>query len=168
MALSINSTLKDILANFVSTDASHDPTTATFAFDGGGLRLFWPDNSRIRIDIQTMSMSPSGVRMLNPAPLDMPGGGNSNNPPAAPVLSTLTPNTAVHGGAAFDLVITGTGFSQGSKISFGTAVGDAVWISTTQLKMTIAPAAYANAGTVQVTVMTRTGLSSNALSFTVT
>lgn len=167
-ALTVNSSLKDVLANFVATDASHDPNTATFAVDAAGLRLLWPDNSRVRFDIQTMSMTPGGVRMLNPAPLDMPGGGNSNNPPAAPVLSTLTPNTAVHGGAAFDLTITGTGFTQGSKISFGAAVGDAVYLSPTQVKMTIAPATYANAGTGQVTVMTRNGQSSNALTFTIT
>lgn len=168
MSLSINSPLKDILANFLVYDASHDPANATFAIGSQDMRIVWPDNSRVLLTFQPMSTTPSAVRLLVPAPLDMPGGANANNPPSAPVLSTLAPNTILHGGTGFDMTITGTGFTQGSKISFGTAVGDAVWISTTQLLMHVGAAAYANAGTVQVTVMTRTGQSSNALPFTIT
>lgn len=168
MSLSINSPLKDILANFLAYDAAHDPATATFAIGSQDMRIVWPDNSRVLLTFQPMSTTPSAVRLLTPAPLNMAGGANANNPPAAAVLSTLSPNTIAHGGAGFDLTINGTGFSEGSKISFGTAVGDAVWISSTQLLMHVAAAAYANAGSVNVTVMTRTGQSSNALTFTIT
>lgn len=168
MSLSINSPLKDILANFLAFDAGHDPNTSTLAFGSQDMRLVWPDNSRVLLTFQPMSTTPSAVRLLTPAPLDMPGGANANNPVSAPVLSTLAPSTIASGGAGFDLTITGTGFTQGSKISFGTAVGNAVWISTTQLLMHVGAAAYATAGTVQVTVMTRTGQSSNALPFVIT
>jgi len=42
---------------------------------------------------------------------------------AAPTLTLLSPTSKTHGGAAFTLTITGTGFVTGSTVSFGTTTG---------------------------------------------
>ena len=97
----------------------------------------------------------------------------TNPPPGftplpAPVLGSLTPNTIAHGGTGFLLTVNGTGFVDGSFIAFGTAIGQATFVSATQLTMQVAAAGYAAAGTVQVSVQAPGAPASNQLPFTIT
>ncbi len=87
------------------------------------------------------------------------GGYNSPSqtpaPPTAgsmPTITTLAPNTASHGDAAFVLTVTGTNFSTTAVINFNGVAQTTNQVSATQLTATISAADIANAGTMAVTV----------------
>ncbi len=91
------------------------------------------------------------------------GGGTS-----APTVTQLTPSTANAGGPAFMLTITGTHFTSGSLIYWGTTplTGNSVYGSATQMTANISSAMIANAGTVNVYVHSAGG-NSNTKMFTI-
>jgi IPT/TIG domain len=91
-------------------------------------------------------------------------------PPATPVLTTLAPATAVNNSPAFLMTITGTGFTPGATVVFGTVIEPRVtFVSATTLTVMIYPSYIPSAGTIQVKVRPGGGAAdSNALSFTVT
>jgi hypothetical protein len=80
---------------------------------------------------------------------------------AAPVLTTLTPATAVVGAAPFTVQVAGTGFVAADVVTWNGAAVPTTFVSATAL--TAAIDAVAAAGDIAVTVG-----ASNALTFTVT
>src|SRR5512143_1125197 len=93
------------------------------------------------------------VTVYNPAP----GGGTSNaqtftinNP--LPTTTSLSPSSAVAGGAAFTLTINGSGFVSGSGVRWNGANRATTFVSSTQLTAAILASDLAVAGTAQVTV----------------
>jgi DNA-binding beta-propeller fold protein YncE len=88
------------------------------------------------------------------------GGGTSqafNNPLASPIgatptITTISPNSAVAGGAAFTLTINGTNFVAASMVNFGGAAPATTFVNSTQLTAAIPAAAIATAGPAAVTV----------------
>ena len=115
MALTLNSTISDVVAQFVALDGAHSLGGSVIAQYAKGLKLFWPDTSRVIMDVSTMSITPSGVRMVNPPFVDIPGGFNPNNPqdiPGSTGGGTLTFSTfgamsgypSASGYATFDTV----------------------------------------------------------------
>ncbi|MBI1765701.1 MAG: hypothetical protein HYR56_30220, partial [Acidobacteria bacterium] len=112
----------------------------------------------------------AAVLVQNPAP----GGGNSNtltftinNP--VPALTSLNPNSAQAGTAAFTLTVNGTNFVNGSVVRWNGNARTTNFISATQLLALIPAADIASAGTAQITVFNAapSGGTSNALSFTI-
>jgi len=108
-------------------------------------------------------------------------GGNSsqsanNQPPPpsgsnpTPAITTISPNSAVAGGAAFTLTIDGTNFVAASMVNFGGTAPTTTFVSATQLTAAIPAAAIASAGTAAVTVtnLAPGGGTSNAMNFTIT
>lgn len=91
-------------------------------------------------------------------------------PPASPTLTSLSPNTAVHGAPAFLMTLTGTGFTPGSSVLFGTVTESRVtFVSATTLTVTIYPSYIPSAGTIQVSVKPGGGAAASAnVPFTVT
>jgi hypothetical protein len=116
------------------------------------------------------------VTVFNPAP----GGGTSNaltvtivNPPA---ITGLSPSSAMVGGPAFTLTVTGTDFFPASTVQWnpsGTASGTnprpTTFVSSTQLQAAISASDIAVAGIAQVEVFgpTTTGGASNAVAFAI-
>lgn len=85
------------------------------------------------------------------------GGGTSgvltftvNNP--APSLSSISPSTALAGGAGFTLTVTGGNFVSGSTVQVNGAGRATTFASSTQLTATISAGDIASAGTLSVTV----------------
>jgi hypothetical protein len=79
------------------------------------------------------------------------GGGTSqsdNNPPPTltPTITTISPNTAAAGGAAFTLTINGTNFVAASTVDFGGAAPAATFISSTELTAAIPASSTASTG----------------------
>jgi hypothetical protein len=112
----------------------------------------------------------ANVTVVNPGP----GGGpsnvavlNINNP--APTITTLTPNSATEGDAAFTLAVDGSGFISSSVIRWDGSDRATTFINTTQLEAAIPDTDIATAGTASVTVFNPTpgGGTSNALTFTI-
>ncbi len=103
-----------------------------------------------------------------------PGGGTSNgltftinNP--APAITSLSPNAATAGGAAFTLTINGNGFVSTSSVWWNGAARATTFVSATQLTAQIPASDIATAGTANVVVMNPApgGGSSSAASFTI-
>jgi hypothetical protein len=83
-----------------------------------------------------------------------------------PVLSSLTPNTAVSGDPDFVLSCTGTGFRSGSIIFFGNEDEPTTFVSDTEVTTGVKPSLFAPA---IVPVRVQTGpLSSDSVDFTFT
>ncbi len=115
----------------------------------------------------------ASVTVFNPTP----GGGTSNaltftitasNP--VPTATSLNPSSAIAGGTAFTLTVTGTNFISGSAVRWNGANRTTTYGSPTQLTAAITAADIATAGTASVTVFNPTpgGGTSNALTFTIT
>jgi YVTN family beta-propeller protein len=96
--------------------------------------------------------------------------GNNEPPTPAPTITTISPNTAAAGGAAFTLTITGANYVTTSMVNFGGAASTTTFINSTELTAAIPAAAIAATGTPAVTVTNPApgGGTSNAINFTVT
>jgi uncharacterized repeat protein (TIGR03803 family) len=110
------------------------------------------------------------VTVTNPAP----GGGTSaasnfvvNNP--VPTLTSISPNSATHGGVAFTLTATGTNYMSGSKIEWNGTNLITKYVSSTTLTANVPAADIETAGTASVTVFNPTpgGGTSAAKTFTI-
>lgn len=90
-------------------------------------------------------------------------------PPATPVLTALAPSGQAANSPAFLLTITGTGFTPGSIVVFGTVIEPRVtFVSPTTLTVQIYPSYIPAPGTIQVAVRPGGGApDSNSLPFTV-
>jgi subtilisin len=86
-----------------------------------------------------------------------------------PSVSSLSPNRASAGSAAFTLVVTGTGFVGTSTVQWNGSPRATTFFSSTQLRASISSADIATVGTAQVSVVTPApgGGTSAALPFTV-
>lgn len=101
------------------------------------------------------------------------GGGSvitatTSNP--APVIISISPNSALAGGTAFTISVTGSAFINGSVIQWNGIPLSTVYVSNTQLTAAVPPANINAAGTASITVITPVagGGTSGALSFTIT
>lgn len=112
----------------------------------------------------------SAITVFSPAP----GGGTSNAVPltvtfAPPVITLLSPSSAVAGGAAFQLNVTGTNFAPGSIVRWNGEDRTTAFISVTELTAQIPASDIASAGTATVTVFSPSpgGGTSNPITFTI-
>jgi len=95
-------------------------------------------------------------------------GGNTLQP--APVLTSISPTTAIAGAASFPLAVAGQNFVTTSIVEWNGAPLATTYVSATQLTATVPAAALALAGSAQIVVVDPAPLSliSNSLSFTLT
>ena len=112
----------------------------------------------------------ANVTVFNPPP----DGGESNmavfninNP--APILTLLSPSTAVAGGVAFTLTITGTGFIPASEVRWNGSPRTTAFETPTEVTADIPASDIAAVGTAMVTVVNPApgGGTSNPLTFTI-
>ncbi len=90
-------------------------------------------------------------------------------PNQAPTITSISPNSAAVGGAAFTLTINGTNFIASSTVNFGGAAAATTFVNSTQLTAAIPASSIASAGTLAVTVTNPApGGTSKAIDFTVT
>jgi YVTN family beta-propeller protein len=147
-------------------------------WNGTGLTTTFVSATQLTATVPVGDIAAPGsasVTVFNPTP----GGGTSSaltftinaaasNP--APTLATISPTSATAGGAAFTLMVTGTGFVNNMSVvkwngvALATAFG-----SGTQLTATVPVGDIATAGTASVTVFNPTpgGGTSSALTFTI-
>jgi hypothetical protein len=89
----------------------------------------------------------------------------SVNPP--PTITSLSPTTAVAGGAAFTLTITGTNFTATSISSWGATALATTYVSATQLMATVPASLIASAGAMSVIIVSNVNGSSAGAAFTI-
>lgn len=95
------------------------------------------------------------------------GGSSSVSPTPPPVLTSVSPNTVIPGGAGFTLTVTGSNFTTMSTVDWNGAARQTTFVSSTQLTAQIAASDIANGGTASVTVVGG-GNTSGALSVVIT
>jgi subtilisin family serine protease len=86
-----------------------------------------------------------------------------------PIATSLSPSRTVVGGAGFSLTVNGSQFTSDSSVRWNGSVRPTTFVSSTQLRASIAAADIAAAGSVQVTVSTPApaGGTSGPLTFTI-
>ncbi len=94
--------------------------------------------------------------MLLPLVIAACGGSSNSSPstaqPASVAISSLAPASAVAGGAAFVLTVTGSGFVSGSVAQWNGQTLPTQYVSTTSLTATVSAADIAAVGSASVTV----------------
>jgi len=92
------------------------------------------------------------------------------NPNPVPAVSSLSPVTAVAGGAAFSLTVNGGNFVSGATVQWDGATRTTSFVSSTQLTASITAADISSAGSKAITVVNPSpgGGASNAVAFTIT
>jgi YVTN family beta-propeller protein len=97
-------------------------------------------------------------------------GNSTSNLNPTPTITTISPTSALAGGAAFTLTINGTNFVAASMVNLGGAAPTTTFVNSTQLTAAIAAASFASAGTMAVTVTNPApgGGTSNAINLTIT
>ncbi|MFN0109340.1 MAG: IPT/TIG domain-containing protein [Blastocatellia bacterium] len=118
------------------------------------------------------SVGTASIVVQTPAP----GGGSSsaatftiNSATPAPTTTSITPNIAAAGGAAFMLIVAGTNFTNVSTVNWNGSPRATTFVSATQLTAAIPATDIATAGTASVTVVTPApgGGTSNAQTFVI-
>jgi hypothetical protein len=111
--------------------------------------------------------SSASVTVFNPSP----GGGTSAgsaftvNPP--PAIASLSPSSAMTGGAAFTLTINGTNFLSGAVAQWSGTSLVTTFVSATQLTAAVPASLIASGGSASITVVNPGGATSNAATFTI-
>lgn len=85
-----------------------------------------------------------------------------------PTLTSVAPNTVVHGAANTTITLTGTGFVSGAVVSASGTALTTTFVSGTSLTAPILAAQLASAGTLNITVQNPDGQICGPIAFTVT
>jgi alpha-D-ribose 1-methylphosphonate 5-triphosphate synthase subunit PhnH len=145
---------------------------ATVRWNGQARTTTFVSSTQLRAAIPASDIAVAGTSQVT---VVNPGAAASNAlpftitqaPAPPPSLSTLSPSSAVAGGAAFTLTVTGSNFVSGSVVQWNGAARTTAFVSATQLTAQIAASDIAAAGTASVTVLNQSVVS-NALTFTIT
>jgi len=146
-------------AGFMLTiNGSNFLNNSVVKFNGADRTTTFVSATSLTINVTAAELANPGsatISVFNPAP----GGGTSNavslpinNP--APGAITLSPTSAIVGGAATLLTVNGTGFRPDSVIRVNGNDRTTTVVSTTQLTTPLTVADLANAGTLKITVNT--------------
>lgn len=145
-------------------------------WNGSARTTTFVSSTQLQVAIAAADIATAGtasVTVFTPTP----GGGTStartftiNAPNPVPTASSLSPNSAVAGGASFTLTVTGTSFVSSSLVQWNGSARTTTFVSSTQLTAAITTADIATAGSASVTVFSPTpgGGTSSALTFTIT
>lgn len=135
-------------------------STSVVDWAGAPLATSYVSATEITATVPAADIAKAGtckVTVTNPAP----GGGISasfnftvDNP--APTLTSIEPSSATHGGAAFTLTATGTGYVSSSSIEWKGAKLTTAYVSSTKLTATVPSSDIKTAGTASVTVFNAT------------
>jgi hypothetical protein len=188
---STSGTLPFIVNNPAPSLSSISPTTATAGSPGFTMTLtgssFVP-NSVVRVNgvnrttsfvsatqltaaIPASDIASAGtlsITVFNPTP----GGGTSGAviftvTPAVPVLSGISPSSAVVGGPAFTLTANGSNFVSGSVVQVNGSNRTTTFVNGTQLNASIPAGDIASAGTLAIGVVNPNGSKSGTLTLSV-
>jgi hypothetical protein len=110
-------------------------------------------------------VSTASVQVSTPNGTSSPDAPMAAAPP--PTVTSLSPSTAVGGGAAFTLTISGTNFANNSVANWGSTPLTTTYVSSTRLTASVPASLIATAGTDSITVTTVNG-TSTGLNFIVT
>ena len=160
----------------LSVNGANFVTSSVVNFNGAGLTTIYSSPTVIFGAITAADVVAQGTASISvTTPSNgVPGGGTSNtvtltiSPAIAPLaVSNISPASAAAGGPAFTLTVNGSGFVQGSQVSFHLINVSTTFVNTTQLTAFIPASAIAIAGNPYVIVTNPDGSTSVAVTFAV-
>ncbi len=172
-SISPNAAIAGGAAFTLTVNGNNFTANSTVNWNGNARTTTFVSATQLTAAIPATDISTAGtasVTVVTPAP----GGGTSNaqtftinNP--NPAITSLSPNSAIAGGAAFTLTVNGTGFISASTVWWNGALRTTQFVSATQLTASISASDIASAGTANVVVQNPSpgGGSSPAATFTI-
>ncbi|MCI0390755.1 MAG: IPT/TIG domain-containing protein [Acidobacteria bacterium] len=159
-SLSPNSRLAADTGFTLTVNGTNFVSDSTVKWNGADRPTTFVSATQLTAAISAADIASAGsasITTTNPAP----GGGTSNaltftvlQPPAAPVITSLSPGFALVGGQQFTLTVNGTNFAANSVVRLNNNVRDTSFVSGTQLTATIPTTDIATQGRVNITVVT--------------
>jgi hypothetical protein len=155
----------------ITANGSNFSGTSTIQVNGANRATTFGSSTQLTATLTAADLAVAGSLSIA---VNTPSAGTSaamtftvNNP--APSLSSLSPGTAVAGGAAFTLTVNGSNFVSGSVVQVNGSSRTTTFVSSTQLKAAIPASDIASSGSLSVTVVNAApgGGTSAALTFTV-
>jgi 6-phosphogluconolactonase (cycloisomerase 2 family) len=150
-------------------NGSNFVTSSVVSFNGIPQATSFASPSLITSEItpaQIASQGTASITVTTPTN-GVPGGGTSNTvtltitaPTAHPAIKSISPSSATAGGPAFTLTVNGSGFVQGSQVSFNLNNVSTTLVNSTQLTALIPASAIAIAGNPYVIVSNPDGFAS--------
>ena len=145
-------------------------------FNGAALATAFVSATQLTAEIPAADISNAesvAITVSNPA--SGSAGATTSNPltltilaaNVQPVVGALTPASTTAGGPAFELSLTGNGFTQNSSVTFNGSTVPSTYISSTQLQANIPANAISAAGNFLVAVANPGGTPTSVVSFTV-
>jgi len=141
----------------LTVNGSNFVSTSRVRWKGFDRQTTFVSSTRLTAVIPISDLSATGsvnVTVFNPAP----GGGSSNTQnytvaSPLPLISAASPSSALAGGGAFTLTVTGSYFLNTSKVRWNGSDRTTVFTNANQLQASITAADIANAGTAGITVI---------------
>jgi hypothetical protein len=145
---------------------------ATVNWNGTALVTKFVNSSQLTASVPATDIATAGTAQVTVSD-PSPGGTSSSatftidNP--KPAITSLSPNSAILGGAGFTLTVHGKNFLNSSVVNWAGSVRSTIFVSATELTATINAADIAKTGTFKVTVTSPApgGGNSAAVSFVV-
>lgn len=148
-------------------------SSSVVSWNGSNLTTTFVSGTQVTASVPAADIATAGtapVQVTNPAP----GGGSSNtatftinNP--VPALTSLSPTTAVLGGAAFTLTLSGSNFVSGSTVQWNGSNRPTAFVTSSQVTAQIPATDIAAGGKAALSVSNPTpgGGASNSLTFSI-
>jgi len=156
-SLSPNSAFVGSAAFTLTVTGTNFVSSSTVQWNGSARATTFVSGTILQAAITTTDIASAGSAMVtvsNPAP----GGGISGAltftiivPP--PTITLLNPSSAIAGGVAFTLTVTGTDFVPASTVQWKGSARTTTFVSSTQLQATITAADITTIGAAKVTVV---------------
>jgi hypothetical protein len=160
----------------LQVDGSNFVSNSVVNFSGAARQTIVLSGTQLSISVLASDIANPGsanITVTNPA--NGSAAGVTSNPLALtilaaniqPVVGTLSPASTTAGGAAFIILLSGSGFTQNSAVTFNGNPVPAAFLSGTQLQANIPASAIATAGSFLVAVANPGGNPTAVVSFTV-
>ena len=166
-----------------TTQGSLSPKIRLYNPDGTQLALAYPEDpygdcsggSAVSLNSITLAESGNYTVLVGDCKDTSTGNYNMSSqcfgtcPLPAPLLTSVSPNSALAGGSGFALTVSGSNFVSGSAVNWNGSARTTTFVSSTQLTAAITQADIATAGSFPVTVLNPTPLAgpSKAIPFAV-
>ena len=170
-AVSPTSAIAGSAALTLTATGTNFTNTSTVNWNGAALATTFVSATSLTATLPAANITTAGTDSITVATA---GVGTSSalafvvQPVPVPVLSSISPNTAVAGSAGFTLTATGSSFISSSVINWNGAALTTTYVSATSLTASVPAANITAAGTASITVVTPGAAASSPVTFTIT
>jgi hypothetical protein len=155
----------------ITATGTNFTNTSVINWNGAALTTTYISAASLSAIVPSTNITTAGIDSIR---VSTPGAGTSNaiafivQSPPAPVLNSVSPNTASAGGAGFTLTASGNNFSNNSVINWNGNALTTTYVSAGTLTASVPASNITTPGTANITVATPGANSSSAVTFTIT